>query len=285
MVKNFMLMEYDERSQTPKRDPSPAPSMMTIVPVSRWKNSYSMMIPKQNVLDYLSYFDGYVNVISPNLSNVLVSINNAAPVHLSSLGRLSGFNNFSKNFPGFAGAQYSLPGSFNITTLRLYSTEPFIAYSYLMGDFTIIAGHLGDTLPVNWHYEYAAPAGMQLNTGVTPSFNATTQQTCTGWHICVTDTAANDPGMKAAILIDDPDGVYWSTPAKFSNVSFDPNSPDYADGELHPHWHSNTAYCFDVNYTDPLSAAFAPMAIVDNLGNAIILQLTRSAPAVKLTTN
>ncbi|MFI5263864.1 MAG: choice-of-anchor D domain-containing protein, partial [Candidatus Kapaibacterium sp.] len=133
--------------------------------------------------------------------------------------------------------------------------------------------------------EYAAPSGMQLNTGIPPSFLETTESTCSGWHICLRDTGANDPGVKTVILIDDPDGVYWNAPAKYSNVSFDQNSSDYTDGELHPHFHSSQSYCFDVNIASPLAAASAPLALVDNLGNAFILRLDRNASALTLSTN
>jgi len=100
----------------------------------------------------------------------------------------------------------------------------------------------------------------------------------------VRDTGKSDPGLKAVILIDDPDGIYWQQQTKFSNVTFDQTSSDYNDGELHPGWHSNQPYCFDLGIVNPLNAAFAPMAIVDNLGNAIILRLNRTATSITLTT-
>jgi plastocyanin len=277
--KKIFLMQYDERSVTPKA-PWPAPSMMSIIPVSRWKRNYSFyLFPNPNTEDYK-----FVNILSTNLSSINVSTDGTTFKPISSLSKFSGFINLSSQFPSITAGQYKFQSSGQTYTLS--SNTPFMVYFYGMSD--VAGDHLGaittDYSRLQHISEFAVPAGTQLNTGVTPTFKVDTEMTCTGWHICISDTGANDPGVKAAMLIDDPDGIYWDTPAKFSNVTFDQNSSDYADGELHPHWHTNSAYCFDVNFQSPLASAFAPLSIVDNLGNAIILQLHRTAPTVKLTT-
>jgi hypothetical protein len=128
---------------------------------------------------------------------------------------------------------------------------------------------------------------MQLNTGVTPTLSilVDTLAKCTGWHICVTDLGKNDPGIKAVMLIDDTEGVYFDrVGAKFKNTVFDGTSLDFADGELHPHWHSPNQYCFDVNVQNLSASANAPLAIIDNGGNATIINLQRSAPSLSLST-
>jgi plastocyanin len=279
---NFSLMQYEERSQTRKKSPNPSPSMMTVVPVSRWKTSYQIS-PFYTHFSDASYENIYMNVISPNLSKIFLTVNNSNPTSLSTLTKIHSYSNLSKNFPELSGAQYRLTSGG--LTFTLTSSLPFMVYFYGMRDYCADSPHLGDTTDINFNQEYAAPAGMQLNTGVIPSFIVDTLVNCTGWHICVHDTGYIDPGIKAVILIDDPDGVSFPYGGKYSNVSFDETSSDYADGELHPHFHSSGSYCFDVNFTSPLAAASAPLAIVDNLGNAIILRLDRVAPAVKLTTS
>ncbi|MDP4236140.1 MAG: choice-of-anchor D domain-containing protein, partial [Bacteroidota bacterium] len=286
--KRISLMQYDERSQT-TTIPWLSPSMMTIVPKSRWRTSCAFAVPGGNTID-----DGgrvpnyiYINVIAPNLGNISLSINGANPVPLTSLSRIGQFSNFSSNYPTLRANQYRFTSFFNsASNYFLSSPDPFVVYYYGIRDFSPHPGYEGDPTHVNFMQEYSAPAGMQLNTGVTPSFIVDTSSTCSGWHICVRDTGKNDPGLKAVILIDDPDAVYWQQPgAKFSNVTFDSASADFADGELHPHFQSSGSYCFDVNFLSPLQAASAPLAIVDNLGNAVILRLDRSASALKLTTS
>jgi plastocyanin len=286
--KKFALMQYDQRSQ-PDAIPAPAPSMVTVVPKSRWKRSYSFMnyIDKESS-DLKAHHSLFINVIASNLSSIFLYVNQSDPKSLSSLTKVGGYNNITSDL--LKGGLYIIPeGAFNNPNYFFKSDDPFMVYTYSMRDVARQEnyGDISDPghAELNIMNEYASPAGMQLNTGVIPSFVVVTQTTCSGWHICIRDTGVNDPGVKAAILIDDPDGVYWSTPAKYSNVSFDETSSDYADGELHPHFHSSGSYCFDVNFTSPLASASAPLAIVDNLGNAIILRLDRVAPAVKLSTS
>jgi len=280
--KKISLMQYDQRSQ-PVKNPWPAPSMMTIVPYSRWKTSYSFAafldVDREKANNSI-----YINLIGSNLSNIKVSHNGSIPTSLSSLSRVQSFSNLSSHLSNINANQYSILSGFTFDTYHLTSSDPFMIYYYGFRDFSP-NNTLGNSNYANFFDEYAAPAGMQLNTGVPPSFIVDTTSTCTGWHICIRDTGKNDPGLKAVILIDDPDGVYWQTPgAKYSNTSLDATSTDYADGELHPHVHGPDSYCFDVNFTSALSAASAPLAIVDNLGNAIILRLDRTAPAIQLTT-
>jgi len=281
--KKIFLMQYDERSITPNA-PWPSPSMMSIIPVSRWKRSFSISThEKSQSIDH-----EYVNILGSNLGSISVSINGGLPSSLSSISHGGGFSNISSQYPSVSGGQYkiesnSLTGKGN--TYHFFSNDPFMIYFY--GSSLSAFDNVGDFVGYSWDQylsEYAAPGGTQLNTGIIPSFIVDTQATCTGWHICVRDTGINDPGIKAAILIDDPDGINWLQ-AKYSNVNFDSTSVDFADGELHPHWHTNSAYCFDVSFASSLAAASAPLAIVDNLGNAIILRLDRTAPTVKLTTN
>ncbi|MEP7234334.1 MAG: T9SS type A sorting domain-containing protein [Ignavibacteriota bacterium] len=291
--KKICLMQYDQRS-VPQHPLWAAPSMMTIVPITRWRSFYSFLTTNaaggKNDKDFYSN-DVYVNVIAQNLANITLSLNGAPPIPLSSLARKNAFTITSSHFESFQAAQYRLINAAYVpTSYAISSTDPFMVYYYGTHDFAFNKGALGNmeqSSGLNIISEFSSPAGMQLNTGVPPSFIVDTTSTCSGWHICVRDTGANDPGLKAVILIDDPDAIYWQQPgAKYSNVSFDQKSADYYDAsELHPHVHSNSSYCFDVNFESPLAAASAPLAIVDNLGNAIILKLQRSASALKLSTN
>ncbi len=83
------------------------------------------------------------------------------------------------------------------------------------------------------------------------------------------------------MLIDDPDGVYFEPGEQLKNVSFD-TLLTYLPNELRPQ--GVKQYCFDVNILTPLQDAIAPIAIVDNGGNAVLINLFKSAPPLKLTT-
>src|SRR6185436_19262851 len=111
----------------------------------------------------------------------------------------------------------------------------------------------------NYIYEYATPAGLQLNTGVAPSFDVsiTDLPDCQGWNVCVTDLGKSNPGVKAVMLVDDSAGVYYERPGvKFVNARIDPLSKgftmysdkftDSSRGELHPNWTSSEPFCFKV---------------------------------------
>ncbi len=287
--KKISVMQYDERSialQTWQ-----APSMMTIVPVSRWKTSYFLSTLGKNFTssEYAYSNVTFLNIIGSNLSNISVSVGGGNPTPLSTFFKITGYQTISNHFPNLKAASYKVSALdfLGNQSYHLFSPDFFMVYTSGVQDFVGHSSYLGNFFAYsssNYVSESSSPAGMQLNTGVTPSFIVDTASTCNGWHICVRDTGKNDPGLKAVVLIDDPDGVYWQTPARFSNVSFDSLSTDYADGELHPHVHGNDSYCFDVNFQSPLAAASAPLAIVDNLGNAVILRLDRSASALKLST-
>jgi plastocyanin len=275
------VMQYDERSQ-PFKGPWPAPSMMTVIPISRWRKSYDFYVPtrsaSESILDY-----PYVNVISPPSATINVSVDGGTPRSIVSFPAAGNVPSVSNRY-ALKGVRYKLPGG---SAYRLTSDSSFMVYMYGMRDVAVDSTHLGNDDSTNLHSEYAAPAGIQLNNGgiSTLSISVDTLSKCTGWHVCVTDLGTNDPGVKAVMLIDDTDGVYFDQVGeKFNNVAFDATSLDFSNGELHPSWHSSQAYCFDVNVTNLAAAANAPLAIYDNNGNATIFKLQRGAPTLSVST-
>ncbi|MEI8134917.1 MAG: choice-of-anchor D domain-containing protein [bacterium] len=280
--KRIQLMQYDERS-APGTPPWPAPSMVTIIPVSRWKNVYSFGVASQE--DQVSN-QVCLSVLALDFSKIKVSMNGAAAIPLSSLSRIGSFSNVSGHYPGLKGSQYLFTSGKNTTSYSLTSSDPFMVYCSGMRCYQASGGSALGTLDnTNFFQEFSSPAGMQLNTGISPSFVIDTQLMCGGWHVCIRDTGTRDPGIKSIALLNDPDGIYWNTPAKSKNVTFDQNSPDLIAGELNPNWHTNEKYCFDVSFKTATSAASAPLAIVDNFGNAMILRLDRAAPTISFSTS
>jgi len=278
--RKISVMQYEERSQ-PTNKPANAPSMMTIVPHSRWRKAYNFSVLSPPT-DHGATGNQYIDVIADSLTTIMVSANGAVehPIN-SALANVGTVNVVSKNYP-CKGARYRIGSG----PYYFHSDFPFVIYSYGMSEFWYFYDDKGNYEV--FESEYGAPGGMQLNTGASPSFVVTidTVTNCDGWNICVRDTGKNDPGIRAITLVDDSEGIYYGRiGAKYSNVSLDASSTDFFAGELHPHWHSSQSYCFTVKINNRLADASAPIGIIDNNGNGILLRYTRTAPSYSITTS
>ncbi|MFI5262982.1 MAG: choice-of-anchor D domain-containing protein [Candidatus Kapaibacterium sp.] len=260
------VIQYDEKMQSSSKPyQAPAPCMMTIIPRSRWKKYYSF-------LTYGSW--NYLNILSSHLDDIEIAFNGTPYTPILHLPHSSPYGGISRADNSLFGEQCTL-------LTHVISDKPFKSfvrseYPFMLYTYGIMNAGYGQS-------EYAAPAGMQLNTGVLPSFKIMIDSSnCTSWHFCVSDTSKSDPGIKSVMLIDDPDGVYFEPGEQLSNVSFD-TAITYMPNELRPQ--GAKQYCFDVNILNPLLDAIAPVAIVDNGGNAVLLNLQKSAQLVKLSTD
>ena len=275
------VMQYDERSQGAKA-PYPAPSMMTIVPHSRWRTNYNFSeFDPAGIAGVNS--NQYVGVIADSLQTIKVSVDGAPEGPISnlggSLGTYYGVSNRYTSSPITGGRYEAASHSF-----YLHSEYPFIIYTYGMSNLNYGFGMFGN---YQYNYEYSSPAGMQLNTGIPPSFKVTVDEhaDCSGWHVCVVDTGTTNPGVRAVMFVDDTEAIYFRRPGvKFKNVSFDSSSTDFTAGELHPFMESSQQYCFDIRIDNRLAESKAPIGIIDNNGNGLLIQLHRSAPTFKLAT-
>jgi plastocyanin len=282
------VMQYDERSQTQGK-PYPSPSMMTVIPHSRWRYSYNF--GELPVAVGGAAESQYINVLSENMQSIYASAEGGAEILMTSLlTQIGTYNNVSTHSTNVKGGRFTLtPDPF-----YLHSDYPFVCYLYGMSEVAYSTGGGGGGGAANFESSYATPAGMQLNTGVPPAFKVTTTilPDCAGWKVCVSDTGHNNPGIKAVMLVDDLDGVYFQRPrVKYQNVSFDntsqdfyPYSTSFIGGELHPDLKSNAEYCFTINIDNKLAEAKAPIGLIDNNGNGLLIQLHKDAPTVKLLT-
>ncbi len=283
--KKISVMQYDERSES-KSKPWPAPSMMTVVPRSHWKKFYSF-----NLIDNGSIFQiidlPYINIISDHFADIKMSISGGAPTSLASLVKVNSYPNISGSDASLSGIQYKLYAAPLSPPAPYYFTSefPFMVYFYEMRD--VAETGLGSNTPPNIPHEYAAPAGMLLNTGGEPTLVVTIDSTskCSSWHICVHDTSSNDPGIRTIMLVDDPDGIYFSPGSKAQNAILDTNADWYTNGEYHPQGDPKQNFCFDINVTNALAAASAPLAMVDNRGNAVYIPLQYKAPTLTVSTD
>jgi hypothetical protein len=282
--KKISVMQYDERAQ-PVQKPWPAPSMMTVVPKSHWKKYFAFTVLDIGDLEKILDFP-YINVLSDHLSDIKFSKNGTTLVSLNSLTKLASYNSASQTDPSIAGGTYRLttPVYNPAASIYLTSDYPFMVYLYEMRD--VAENNLGQIIPPNAPHEYAAPAGMLLNTGDLPKFEITVDSLskCSTWSICAKDLSAENPGIKAAMLVDDSAGIYFQPGAKAQNVILDTSALGYEQGEYHPKV-GGGKFCFNVNVDNPLLPAIAPIAIIDNQGNASYFILQYRKPSLALATD
>jgi plastocyanin len=284
--KKISVMQYDERSQ-PKNKPWPAPSMMTVVPRSHWKKFFSFTVLDNGDIQHIIDMP-YINVISDHLDAIRLTYGANVSVGLNYLTQVSLIPNVSLSDASVSGAQYRLTAPVYTPALpfSLVSDYPFMVYFYEMRIVSDVS--VGQPMDPNVPQEYAAPAGMALNTGVEPqlliSIDSTTS--CTSWHVTVNDASSDDPGIKTIMMTNDPDGIYFSPGAKTINAAFDTTIQGYTMGEYHPFLSKpNDPFSFNVNVINSLQPAIAPIVIVDNKGNAKYFELQYKAPALSLALN
>jgi len=289
----FSVMCYEQRDQG-TAEPYPAESMMSIVPMSRWRTSYLFYVPANALSESLQ--DYYINLIGEKKDvelNIVFSHNGGPLSKLSNFGSSKGkFIGTIPNHPELEGVRYRVqPGSYYFTNPRT-TVDPnvdidtmlrgaFMIYHYGMRsidpDFD-----LGDFCGDDFFFSYALPVGMTVSSGGGHPV-VTVDTLCSSWHVCVHDSVA----IASATLIDDPNGDVYGRPGKvFKNVNFDATSDPFQTGEIvfqvTGNLATDTMRCFDVIVANPFDTAYAPLYIVDKNGFHLspILELHYKAPSV-----
>jgi hypothetical protein len=281
--KPFGVMMYDQRMQ-PGTAPFPAPSMMSIVPLSRWKNDYSFEVPAQS---YDEIFNSYILVVSVNhaWTNGLlkVSYNGAAFTSPQSAGCiLKRSYNSVPSTSYLTGDVIALaPGSYHfIGGGPLFESDtvyPFMIYNYGMREFA-----LDDDLDDDSYFsEYANPCGMTYGEfGVPkPDITAVVENHCDHWTVCVTDNTSPKNSIRYIEVVnypryDLPEYSYHgiSRPQQAYNLRLDPAYDELGKGEIFFDGQVQHV-CLDVSKADPTDSAFGTIAIYDNSGAVIFVKL------------
>lgn len=266
--KPFLVVQYDQASQV-ENPPAPRPSMMQLVPKSRFRKDYHFTVP-QNSDNLIQTQNDYICFVPPPIDEyVYVSKNGAKAVPLSQAG-LSVVSNSPNN-----GRVYRVsPGSYRI--LNTYPYYRYMLYQYgnrLRSKDASISDFDGD----DSYTSYAMPAGIQLPYADTANIIVTVQEICGGWNVCVTDNRI-EGGIKALYMADDPYGDIFPYdpkvrgPYQYNNVSFessvDPNAYRevvFIDAREH--------VCFNVFADNVSKDAYAPLVIVDNAGHEKLIEL------------
>ncbi len=279
--KRFSVMMYDQRNYV-NLAPYPAPSMMTIIPLSRWAKSYAFYVPTYTATnDNVNLREYFINVISYTDGiggGISISFNGGI---LKPITQVLSLEQQFRNIPNHGeliGARYKIfPGSYYAT-----SNRPFIIYSF---GFEGVGGDK-DSPPDGdeWYSGNANPAGALLSSGDPGKLRTVIDSECTQWSICAFDDRTNDPGIRSVSLLDDPQGVQ-SYPGKQSvNCHLDPlfDIKNFGEVELDG---GSANVCFNIIIDDPLSAAYAAFMITDNAGNVKVSELSYSPPLFTRTPN
>lgn len=274
----FSVFQIDNANHSQKQ-PYPRPSLMTIIPRSRWRNAYLWFVPS-NVDERLQAY--YVNIIAPKnkFDSIYVSKNGAKDVLIASAGLSP--QGVYQNIPGhpdLMGKRFKVvPGSYYAR-----ANFPFMIYHY--GNRAIDAdGDLGDFDNDDNFFAYALPLGALLGTGDSAKMTIKVDTLCTGWHICATDHNPNG-GIKGASLADDPFGDIFTYdpkvrgPYQYFNTSFTPDLDPNNTRELVFNGIDSTQ-CFDVTIDNIGKDGYAPVFITDNNGNGKMIELYFKKAAV-----
>jgi len=277
----FSVMMYDNRMFA-NAAPYPAPSMMTIIPISRWKTSYAWYVPANKFEVFQAY---YVNIIGQtqdfsNQGGIMVSYNGGAIKPISTVINLDQrFKGSIPNHPELTGIRYKLaPGSYYAT-----GPHPFIVYNYGFRAFDPDYD-LGDFDGDDFFFEYANPVGASLSSGDTANFSFTIDSQCTKWNICVHDQRKNNPGIRSISLLNDSLGIQFITGEQSFNVSFDAITDPGNFGEVELAG-SDSIVCFSVLVNKPSLPAFAAVLITDNAGNEKVLSFRNAPPKISVIPN
>ena len=287
--RKFSVIMYDLRDFGNGGSPQACASMMSIVPMSRWRTSFLFYVPA-NTFEVLQNY--YINVIAEkgdiDKGNIKFTFNGSTLKPLTALTNLGKSYDFPYH-PELEGARYSVsPGAYYLTNTRTM-IDPLVPIdTMLQGSFMVYhygmrgidPDHdIGDFDGDDSYFEYATPVGMMLSAGG-GSPKAKVDTLCTSWHICATDTGSIT--IRSVTLLDDPDGNYYRPGKKFHNIHFDPALDPDNNTEINFSG-DNKSQCFDVIVTNPLDTAYAPLYIVDSRGTHTVIDLRYQPPQMQVS--
>jgi len=280
--KKFGVMMYDLRNFA-NSAPYPAPSMMTIIPMSRWKTSYLWYVPA-NKFEILQAY--YCDVIASTadlnaVQNGIVGSFNGGSIRpiKQILSQEQQWKGTIPNHPELTGVRFKLnPGCFYAS-----GPHPFIVYNF---GFRAIDPEfdLGDFDADDFFFSYANPTGALLSSGDTANFKVTIDSQCGKWNLCAFDQRKNNPGIRSVSLLNE-QGISTQVPPQISvnchlDTVFDPTQ----FGEIEFDGTTNSA-CFSIIVTNPSQPAYAAVMVTDNAGNEQLVPLTYTPVSLSLPTN
>jgi len=277
----FMAMMYDQRNFA-NAAPYPAPSMCTVIPISRWRTSFLWYVPANKFESLQGY---YVNIIAPDgdftgPTGIRASFNGQTIKPIKQVLSLEQQWKGLPNHPELTGIRFKLyPGSYYAT-----GPHPFMVYNFGFRGLDP-NNDLGDLDCDDYFFSYALPVGVKLGNGV-PHIRVTVDTFCSYWNVCAHDSTfgLTNQGIKSVQLLDDPhqDIIKATPPKAYYNTRLDDSLDPFNTREI-VFSGDDSDVCFKVLVNKPIDSAYAPLLIVDDQGNAVIVDLHYSPPLVKLT--
>ncbi len=280
----FSVVQYDIRNHSTQRTtpPFPSPSMMSIVPRSRWKNSYYWYVPS-NINERLQAY--YVTIIAPKdganqyyeakdtilkrnwfSDSLRVSVNGSnAFTGINGLGGQKKKWNTIPGHPDLAAYTFSLsPG----TSYFVKGPIPFMIYHFgcRAVDYD---GDIGDFDSDDHFFSYALPLGMQYSQPYAKRIGTTVDTLCARWRVCARDSNVLG-GIRSVELLAAHKNVTFShddDPLQIREIRFDPFGQNV---------------CFNIEVEDPGKDAYAPLYVVDVKGNGKLYELRYNKAEVEL---
>jgi hypothetical protein len=275
--KPISVMQYDMANHGVSA-PFARPSMMTIVPRSRWRNAYLWSVPS---FQGMNSDRSYITVIAPKTKSdsIYISKGGLKDVLIGQAGlSIAAVYNTIPNHPDLKATIYRL------TTNSYYARAnfPFMMYQY--GNYSFDPdGDLGNFDGDDYYFSYATPLGMVLGHSDSTQMTIKVDTLCTGWRICATDMHV-DGGIKSAFIADDPIGDIYPFdpkhgPYQYYNTSFTPDLDPNATREIIFEG-VDTTECFDVTIDNIGKDGYAPIIITDKSGNGKMIELYYKKAAV-----
>ncbi|HYM19400.1 MAG TPA: choice-of-anchor D domain-containing protein [Candidatus Kapabacteria bacterium] len=286
--KPFGVMFYDQRSQGTS-DPYPAPSMVSIIPRSRWKSEYYFNVPNYK---YDSY-DRYLYIVYPkadfNAQKILMGAAGVAPSPINSSVVIKAQSPVpGDDSLGAIAALLPNVNSFYILDAAVSPTDPK-KHSTLAAYYTATFsknrgfgfGH--DFFSANDYSEYGNPLG--INYGefgtIKPKLAASEVNQCGKWIVSVHDTGDANTGIRYVEIVNYPKNSYVTPITPSVNARFDPSVDSVNKGEIVLPG-TDKEYSFTVEPVNPADPMTAVIEVYDNSGTSLLVNLT-AAPSTTLS--
>ncbi|HET9135741.1 MAG TPA: T9SS type A sorting domain-containing protein, partial [Candidatus Kapabacteria bacterium] len=264
--KPFSVMLYDQRQQASNFYPSP--SMMSIIPQSRWKSNYYWTVQDR---EGSALYGNYVNLICKasdwNNGQIKVSVKGAPAVNISSALSVK------KTWPLVAGSDLigvtfsASPGSYHVFSTK---NQTFTLYNY---GWQVFDPDGDPPEEESFYYSYASPMGMTYGEfGVPPSrLSYTVTDHCDHWQFCVTDSGTASNGLRYIEILNYDNPSFLKARAK--DVAFDSKSDPLGKGDIILDG-TPKEFCFSVQKKS--AAAHAVIAFYDNSGQSKLIDITNT---------
>lgn len=270
----FHIVQYEQRMQGTMKYNIPAPSQLSIIPMSGWKNEYQWCVTPNNkelwqfsFCNIICHKDDYYNDL------IQLSVNgNSKSLRLSD-SLMFGIKPIP-GYPQLIGLTLKLkPGSYHIKDIAKGSDTigyaPLVVYN--AGSRVIDPTGLPLKFNSGTHFfSYANPTGMLCRQQdiPRPKMSAIITESCGKWSVCVTDSGSSQNGIKFIELLNYPSSNTSATIPTVHNVSLSRNTDSLGKNEIILSG-NDKSYCFDAFVKNLQDSAMLSFATYDNSGERL----------------